>query len=210
MTEAGRSRQFHDVEPAEATARNLPPDAADAPRSETSAGAEHAGALEFRALFEKHFAYVWHTLRRLGVRERDLDDVAHDVFVEVYRARDRYDPTRAPLAWLFGFAFRFAARHRRKASHRLEVLDEADERPDAAPTALDHLLDTEALGIAHRALEAIDIDRRAVFLMHEVDGFSMPEIAEALAIPVNTAYSRLRLAREEFRERVRRLRLRER
>jgi RNA polymerase sigma-70 factor (ECF subfamily) len=71
------------------------------------------------------------------------------------------------------------------------------------------VLDTEALGVAHRALEAMEIDRRAVFLMHEVDGFSIPEVAEALAVPLNTAYSRLRLARDEFRERVRRLRSQE-
>lgn len=202
MTESRGPTQWHVVEPANATARKLPRGAQDAPQPETTPGS----AFEFRAAFEQHFAYVWHTLRRLGVRERDLDDVAHDVFLEVYRARERYDPARPVRAWLFGFAFRVAARHRRRASHRYEVLDEASERPDDAPTALEHVLDTEALGVAHRALEAMDLDRRAVFLMHEVDGFSIPEVAEALAVPLNTAYSRLRLAREEFRERVRRLR----
>ena len=55
----------------------------------------------------------------------------------------------------------------------------------------------------------MEIERRAVFLMHEVDGFSIPEVAEVLAVPLNTAYSRLRLARDEFRERVRRLRSQE-
>jgi RNA polymerase sigma-70 factor, ECF subfamily len=206
VTESRGSQQWHDVKPANAMARQEPPREPPDDSGEKTLG-EAVSPFEFRAAFEQHFAYVWHTLRRLGIRERDLDDVAHDVFFEVYRARDRYDPTRALRAWLFGFAFRIAARHRRRASHRLEVLDEASERPDDAPTALEHVLDTEALGVAHRALEAMEIDRRAVFLMHEVDGFSIPEVAEALSIPLNTAYSRLRLARDEFRKRVRRLRL---
>jgi RNA polymerase sigma-70 factor (ECF subfamily) len=207
LTESGGSRQLHDVKPADATARTRHKVDADAT---ASAPVEPAESLDFRALFEQHFAYVWHTLRRLGVRERDLEDVAHDVFVEVFRARDRYDPARPLRAWLFGFTFRIAAGHRRRASHRLEVLDGEPERPARAPTALERLIDGQALGAAHRALEAIDLDRRAVFLMHEVDGFSIREVAEVLSIPLNTAYSRLRLAREEFRERIRRLRSRER
>jgi RNA polymerase sigma-70 factor (ECF subfamily) len=86
------------------------------------------------------------------------------------------------------------------------VLDDRGETLDAAPTALERVIASEALGVAHAALEAVELNRRAVFLMHEVDGFSIPEVSEALSIPLNTAYSRLRLARQEFRERVRRLR----
>jgi RNA polymerase sigma-70 factor (ECF subfamily) len=210
VTESRGTGQVHDVEPADATAPSLTtPDLDRA--SEAALGEPAAGPrpLEFRALFEQNFTYVWHTLRRLGVPDRDLEDLAHDVFFEVYRARHRFDPARPARAWLFGFAFRIASQHRRRARNRFEVLDDPGERPDGAPTALDHVLDTEALGVAHRALEAIEINRRAVFVMHEVDGFSIPEVAEALAIPLNTAYSRLRLARQEFHERVERLRRRQ-
>jgi RNA polymerase sigma-70 factor (ECF subfamily) len=56
-----------------------------------------------------------------------------------------------------------------------------------------------------RALAALDLDKRAVLVMHDVDGHPMPEIAEALSIPLNTAYSRLRLAREQFAIAVRRM-----
>jgi RNA polymerase sigma-70 factor (ECF subfamily) len=54
-----------------------------------------------------------------------------------------------------------------------------------------------------RALGALDLDRRAVFVMHELEGQAVPEIARALAIPLNTAYSRLRLARRDFVDAVR-------
>jgi RNA polymerase sigma-70 factor (ECF subfamily) len=60
-----------------------------------------------------------------------------------------------------------------------------------------------------KALESIKLDRRTVFVMVELNGHSVPEVAEALALPLNTAYSRLRLARREFVAAVRRLSLRE-
>ena len=56
-----------------------------------------------------------------------------------------------------------------------------------------------------RALEHIPIERRGVFVMHDIDGIAAPEIAVALEIPLNTAYSRLRLARRDFGEAVARL-----
>lgn len=207
MTESARSDQVHGVEPADAAARTLRMPSAPGVVGPAGERQDAEGApLEFRALFREHFSYVWHTLRRLGIADRDLEDITHDVFLEVYRARHRYDPTRPPRAWLFGFAFRMASHHRRRGRQRFEVLDDPGERADAAPTALERVITTEALGVAHTALEALEIHRRAVFLMHEVDGFSIPEVAEALSIPLNTAYSRLRLARQEFRERVRLLR----
>ena len=58
------------------------------------------------------------------------------------------------------------------------------------------------------ALDVLDLDKRAVFVMHEIDGTPIPAVATALGIPVNTAYSRLRLAREAFTAQVKRLRLR--
>ncbi|HEX2671205.1 MAG TPA: sigma-70 region 4 domain-containing protein [Polyangiaceae bacterium] len=44
--------------------------------------------------------------------------------------------------------------------------------------------------------------------MHEIDGCPIPEVADALGIPLNTAYSRLRLARQDFADGLRRERLR--
>jgi RNA polymerase sigma-70 factor (ECF subfamily) len=205
VTESARSAQFQGVDPLDATGRALP-----SPEAQVSTCVPSAtpSLPEFRRLFAEHFAYVWHALRRLGVPDRDLEDLAHDVFLEVYRGRDRYDPARPLRAWLFGFAFRKASHYRRRARHRYEVQGDTDERAEAAPTALERVITTEALGVAHAALEALEIDRRAVFLMHEVDGIPIPEVAEALGIPLNTAYSRLRLARRDFRKHALRLRAR--
>lgn len=165
----------------------------------------------FRALFQEHFAYVWRALRRLGVREADLEDLAHEVFVTAYRRRDDLDPERPVRPWLFGVALRIAAGHRRLARHQNEVLDDEEVvAVDEAPLPDQALAIQEDRALVLEALQLVELNRRGVFVMHDLDGTAMPEIARVLGIPLNTAYSRLRLAREDFRAAVQRLRSRQR
>ena len=49
-----------------------------------------------------------------------------------------------------------------------------------------------------RALDELDMDGRAVLVMHDLEEYSMPEIAQVIDAPLNTLYSRLRLARKKF------------
>jgi RNA polymerase sigma-70 factor, ECF subfamily len=163
---------------------------------------------DFRSLFETEFEYVWHTLRRLGVRERDLEDVTHDVFLAVHKKLHTFDGARPKRPWLFAFAYRFASDYRKLARHRREVLELAPETRDHSPSAFDRAAFGETLDLARRALDTLPLDRRAVFVLHELDECPMPEVAEALGIPLNTAYSRLRLAREDLASAIRRFRLR--
>jgi RNA polymerase sigma-70 factor (ECF subfamily) len=160
----------------------------------------------FRAVYEREFDYVWASLRRLGVHPRDLEDVAQDLFVRVHRRLDDYDPERPIRPWLFAFALRCASDWRRLARHRREApSSEAEGSSDAPPAdeLLDRARDRE---LVLRALDGIDMDRRAVFILHELDGCGMKVIVEALGIPLFTGYSRLRVARQEFTAAVRRLR----
>ena len=60
----------------------------------------------------------------------------------------------------------------------------------------------EARDVVLRALEALDFDRRTVIVMHDLEGFDAPEIAAQLGALLNTVYSRLRLARADFRAAV--------
>lgn len=165
----------------------------------------------FRVFFEEHFDYVYRSLRRLGVQERDLEDVTHDVFLEVHAAWSRFDRTRPPKPWLFAFAFRFASDYRRLARHRnvpTADMDLVNDRPDLAADAA--LVDAANRTLVSQALDALDLDRRAIVVLHDIDEVPVTEIATALGIPVNTAYSRLRLGREDFAGAVKRLRARER
>jgi RNA polymerase sigma-70 factor (ECF subfamily) len=161
---------------------------------------------DFRAIFEEGFDHVVHTLRRLGVREADLEDVAHDVFIIAHRQLANYDPARPLKAWLFGIAYRVASDYRKLTRHRRELVGAgARELADPAPDPEGQLALAERQRLVIEALEALDLTKRAVLVMHDIDGYAMPVIATTLSIPLNTAYSRLRLGREEFRAAVQRL-----
>src|SRR5678816_2857953 len=63
----------------------------------------------FEEIYAEQLDYVWHSLRRLGVDDRDREDLAHDVFLVVYRRLASYDPACSLRAWLFGIAYRVVA-----------------------------------------------------------------------------------------------------
>lgn len=163
-------------------------------------------APDFDAVYRDGLAHVWKCLRRLGVRDKDLEDAAHDVFVAVHGHLHSYDVTRPLKPWLAGFAWRVASNYRRAAPQRREELvasmpDPADDRPGADQLASGMQQRTLVL----RALDALDDEKRAVFVLHELEGMAIPEIARVLETPVNTLYSRLRLGRALFVQQVRRL-----
>jgi RNA polymerase sigma-70 factor, ECF subfamily len=175
---------------------------------------EPAGAAverpSFRALFLAHASYVANSLRRLGVRERDLEDVTHDVFISVYRHLEDFDPTRPVKPWLFGFAAKTALAYRRRAGYARETLTERIEGIDQGPAADEQIAAQEKRDLVVAALASVHEERRPVLVMHDIDGIAMPDIAAVLAIPLNTGYSRLRLARAEFAQAVQRIRARRR
>jgi len=162
---------------------------------------------EFRTIFAREFSYVWRALARLGVSDADREDLAHEVFFQVYRHLPTADLERPLRPWLFAFAFRVASTHRRLARHRFERIHESVEGTDSTPSAQETLERREAQNLVDEALKELNIEQRAVFVLHEIDGCAMPEIAMALSVPLNTAYSRLRLARTRFTSAVRRLKL---
>ncbi len=173
----------------------------------------HVGPLreeeEFRQLFERQVSFIWNTLRRLGVSERDRKDVAQEVLLTLHGLLGDFDPTRPERPWIFGIAYRIAMRHNSLVRHTREVMTDAHaEEMDPAPNA-ERVLEGEQLKrMVHAAMSQIEPERRAVLLLAELEECSVPEIAEALSIPLNTAYSRLRLGREDLRATIRRMRAR--
>lgn len=159
----------------------------------------------FREIYINEFAYVWHTLRRLGIAQADLEDATHEVLLVVYKRLPEYDVTRPLRPWLFGIAFRVAADDRRRTRRTGALPPDASEPRDASPSPEERLRAKEARSLVVAALDGIDLDQRAVFVMHDLDGQTAPDIAAALEVPLNTVYSRLRLAREKFADAVRRL-----
>jgi RNA polymerase sigma-70 factor (ECF subfamily) len=165
---------------------------------------------EFATIYHREFSYVWHTLRRLGVPQRELADVAQNVFIIVYSRFDLYDASRPLRPWLFGVSFRVAADYLRLARHAREMVRDDIEVAYGGPPADELMANREDEAMLREALDALDLDRRAVLVAHDFDGTTGPEIADALGIPLKTMYYRLRTGREQFIAVVRRIQARQR
>jgi RNA polymerase sigma-70 factor (ECF subfamily) len=150
----------------------------------------------FEEVYEQHFDFVWRSLRRLGVHPSGLDDAVQDVFLVVHRRLLEFEGRSALKTWIFGIALHVAQRAARtRARHPAEELREtiAD-----AHTPQDEAARREAITTLYALLDELDADKRAVFVMAELEQMTAPEIAEIARIPLNTVYSRLRAARREF------------
>lgn len=174
--------------------------------------APEAGRLEIDVvtLHARYGDFIWATLQRLGVRPADLEDQLQEVFVVVHRRVETYDGSAPMSAWLYGVCRRVAAAYRRRRYVRSEVPSEPplhaeDEREDPEQVASLR----QARGVLQALLDGLDLDKRAVFVMFEVEGMSCEQIAEAIGVPVGTVYSRLHVARKDFYGALDRLRKRE-
>jgi RNA polymerase sigma-70 factor (ECF subfamily) len=167
---------------------------------------------DLESVYDTCAKYVWVSLQRLGVRHTDLEDVSHDVFLIAHRRFKEFSGTVKVNSWLFGICLRVAANYRRRARFRYE-LSAGAVTPDegvvsTAPAAGrpdQQALRREAEQRAQSILDAMDLTKRAVFLMFEIEGLSCQQIADELGVPVGTVYSRLHGARHYFQKEAKRL-----
>jgi RNA polymerase sigma-70 factor (ECF subfamily) len=167
--------------------------------------------LVWEDVYRAHFKPVWKLLARLGTPKNELEDLAHEVFLTAFRREDAYDPARPLRPWLFGIASRLASDHRQRAFvQREDVTDEVPERAAtiSGPVAEKAVERRQAQSLLTEVLASLDGEKRAVFVMHELEGMTVPDIAKVVDVPVATAYSRLRLARDQFEAAVQRVRAR--
>jgi RNA polymerase sigma-70 factor (ECF subfamily) len=157
-------------------------------------------ARTFEEVYRDGFRFVWRSLKRLGVRDAQLDDAVQDVFVVVHRKLPAFEGRSTLRTWLFRIAMKVAKDYRRSARRR-PTTPFADESIAAAESSpLERAAHREKIDLLHALLERLDDDKRAAFVLGELEGMSGPEMADALGIPVDTAYSRLRAAHALFEQ----------
>jgi RNA polymerase sigma-70 factor (ECF subfamily) len=150
---------------------------------------------DFEATYAEYFGFVWRCLRGLGVNEAGIDDAAQEVFVVVHRRLPEFRAEATLRTWLYGIVRNVAANHRRSQRRHPTGARVETEPPSPAPSPHDQLLTRERAAFVQRFLSELDEAKRDIFVLVLLEELTVPDVAEMLQIPLNTAYTRLRSVR---------------
>ena len=153
----------------------------------------------FQELCARYFEFVWKCARAFGCKSDEIDDVVQDVFVVVQRRLADLKDAGQARSWIYSITRRVVSSQRRKRRERdARAAPDVDSltSPERSPlAAAEHNLQVRVLSAL---LDGLDERKREVFVLSEILEMSGREIAETIGVPMNTVYSRLRAAREEF------------
>jgi RNA polymerase sigma-70 factor (ECF subfamily) len=148
--------------------------------------------------YHAHAPEIFRVLRRLGVADAAVDDAVQDVFFVAWRRRNDFEGRSSQRTWLYGIARKVARDYRRKRERAAHETPDFDHLPAGSDPATQSEA-AEAARLVDAALERMSEVLREVFVLVEIEQLSAPEIAEVIGVPLNTVYSRTRLARQQFR-----------
>ncbi|MEI9936198.1 MAG: sigma-70 family RNA polymerase sigma factor [Pseudomonadota bacterium] len=154
----------------------------------------------FQAVYAKYFDFVWASTRRLGVNASAIDDVVQDIFIAIHSHLHTLQRPEALKSWIYSVARRTVSNHNRAVRARggNATTNAFDELESQQPTPFEVTQKNSDLQLLGKLLAELEELKREVFTLVEIEEMTVPEVADALDIPVNTAYSRLRAARLAF------------
>jgi RNA polymerase sigma-70 factor (ECF subfamily) len=165
-------------------------------------------------IYRDYFPFVWRLVHRLGVADSQLEDAVQDVFIVVHRRLPDFEGRSSIRTWLASIVRRVVADYRRAGARkpalsRARTDTEVDDLQTAHASPEERVMATEAARILYTLLAELDDDKREVFILAELEQWSLADIAVATGLNVNTVSSRLRLARDNFEHGAERLRARD-
>ena len=172
---------------------------------------EISAAICSEDLFRIYAAFVAKFLRHLGVRDSDLDDVVQEVFMSAHRKGGYRPGPASPATFLARLALdarRWVARRNQRFA-RAQCVGVASSLVAQAPDTPETGVSAEqALAQLQSALDTLDPETRAIFLLFELEEESCAAIAAGLGLKLGTVYSRLHYGRAAFRKALARAQLR--
>lgn len=182
---------------AEATGENSPP---GDPLAHVVAGCRRRESRAQRELVLRTQDRVYRSLVRL-VGVQDAEDVAQQVYLQVFRQLHRFNGNSSFGTWLYRVTVNEAMQYlRRKRRRRWSALNWEPEEHKS-----DRTRQSEIRELLDLALGQIEPELRSIFVLREVEGLSYEAIGAAVGIPMGTVASRLSRARHELQERLRSL-----
>ncbi|XXY52079.1 sigma-70 family RNA polymerase sigma factor [Sorangium sp. So ce269] len=170
--------------------------------------------LSLDAIMAEHQAAIRRYVERRGFRGADRDDMVQEIFHGAALSLSRFDPCLGTMrAWLLRIAFNLISKERQRAHRRHEELwpEEAlDGLSSDAPDSETRLIEAQRSEILAELLLEVPPTRREILVAHDLEEEGVQDIAEERAIPRNTAWNHLRLARLSLGVAARRWRARNR
>jgi RNA polymerase sigma-70 factor (ECF subfamily) len=157
----------------------------------------------WRTLYERYSPSVHRFISALGIPPEEREDAAQDVFMAVYRSLARFRGEAQLSTWIYRIAARHAVRmgRRRRVREFLSVLALREPPPPATPDPSER---ASHLHMLDRMLTRLNPKKRTVFVLFEIEGLKVDEIARVVGCPENTVWSRLHHARSEMLKMARR------
>ena len=165
----------------------------------------------FRQLVEMHRDRLVNVLRRLLCDSQSAEDLAQEVFIRVYRARERYEPTAKFTNWLFAIAHNLAINAGKSKARRKEVslvvLSSGESRRSPENLAVEQrepmpqqqLLSDESRQVVRAALKMLNERQRKAVLLQHVDLMTYADIGAEMMLTPEAVKSLLTRARNKLR-----------
>lgn len=156
----------------------------------------------WRSLHGLHYPRVAAVLRKLGVQAEDLEDSVQEVFLQVFRSLAGFRGDAALTTWLYRLCISQARRSRLQRKLGLGLLRRLMEAPPAPAPAGLGLTDAATLRLVQAALGAMKEHDRAAFVLYEMEGLGVGQVATILECPESTVYRRVHHARHVLQKTV--------
>lgn len=156
-------------------------------------------ARAFQELYRLHRRDVARLVTRLLGPRPDVEDVLQEVFIQVFRSLVGFRGESRFTTWLHRVTVNVTLMHIRAAKSRPQLGPESAVEPtaheDASP--VEGAARNQRLRALYRILDTLSDKKRAVFILHDLEGTAAAQIAQVLEIPVLTVRTRLFYARKE-------------
>jgi RNA polymerase sigma-70 factor (ECF subfamily) len=163
---------------------------------------------DFVELYKTYFDFVWSMVGYLGVNPGEMDDVVQEVFITTYGRLSTLQRPESLRSWIYSIIRRIVSTYHRNKRTALIMTGTMRLEPEMlqpnwdTPQCLAEQF--EQAKLLWGLLQELDAPKREIIVLAELQGMTAPEIAEASELPLNTVYSRLRMARQELEEAYRR------
>ena len=167
----------------------------------------------FEALVEKYKQHLMNFVQRTLRDEVEAEDLAQNVFLQVFKSRARYERTAKFSTWLFTIARNLCLNEiRRRSRHPAESIEETNVQHEDQPQKqyedknvalpVDALLHGELAEKIDEALDALPENQRSALLLCRQEELSYEEIAEIIGCSLAATKSLIHRGRETLKEKL--------